>query len=355
MISSRMQVGYFALIATGTVVLMGCRPLQPDPAPQPQAVEREASPASADASSSFNTSSFNILAPLPDRVPATQSWKIAYVLKTQTDPYWQRVKQAAISSGEALAVDIDLLGVDQPQKTEFVEEQILLIAEHLKQGELDGLILDPADSIRLAPVVEKAAAQGIPVIVMDTPLESDAILTFIGFDNFAAGQTMGQWVVQQLGGSGNVLVLEGARHHDNAIERHNGFLAGLKTGDIQVLATRSANWNLAEAEAIVRRWLTQYPTVDAIIAANDQMALGAIAAIQASDRRDILITGFDGSQSGLAALQAGQLDATIDQIPEHQARIAIELMIHYLERGESLPPTILLENKKLITRNALVD
>ncbi len=92
-----------------------------------------------------------------------------------------------------------------------------------------------------------------------------------------------------------------------------------------------------------------------MLAANDEMALGAIAAITESGRQDILITGFDGSQKALAALQSGQLAATINSIPEHQARLTIELTIDRLETQQPLPPKILLKNMKLITRDHLVD
>ena len=294
---------------------------------------------------------FEVSVDLPEPVPATQPWNIAYALKTQKDPYWQRVKSAAIATGENLGVNIRIIASDVPQTAEFVEDQIQAIAEEIEAGELDGLILGPADSLRPIPVVEKAATLGIPVITMDTPLESDSILTFVGLDNFAAGKAMGEWVVQKLGNSGNVAILEGSPHHDNARERQSGFLAGLGTGKIDIVATQSAHWDREEAREIVREWLAVYPKVDAIIAANDEMALGAIAAMAESDRQDILVTGFDGSQNGLNALHAGKLAATIDQIPEHQARITIELMIRHLEGQEALPPTVLLDNTRLITRD----
>ena len=350
MISIRWQVCCLALSATVGVKLVSCSQSQTTNLPRPNSSSPELSPSSVNPAPTFKVS-----VPLPPRLPATQPWKIAYVLKTQSDCYWQSVKQAAIAFGEDLAVDIRIIGSHRPQNAQFVEEQIILLAEQLKQGELDGLVLAPADSIRLVPIVEQAPLQGIPVIVMDTPLESNSILTFVGFDNLATGEAIGQWVVQKLGGAGNILILEGAGHHDNALERHKGFLAGLKTGDMKVLSTRSANWDLVEAQEIVRKWLRQYPHIDAILAANDEMALGAIAAITESGRQDILVTGFDGSQKALAALQSSQLATTIDQIPEHQVRLAIELMIAHLESQQPLPPKILLKNMKLITPNNLVD
>ncbi|MEM9244978.1 MAG: sugar ABC transporter substrate-binding protein, partial [Cyanobacteria bacterium P01_F01_bin.153] len=255
----------------------------------------------------------------------TQPWKIAYVLKTLDDPYWQRVGKAAQALGEELSINVQIEGTYNPPNSEFVEEQIVLISRLLEQEDLDGIVVGPTDSIRLVPIIEKAAAKGIPVIAIDTPVSSENILTFVGFDNFVAGESVGQWVVEQLGGAGNILILEGPKHHDNAIERHKGFLAGLRTGKIKILASQSARWDLKEAQDLTEKWLAQYPKVDAIIAANDNMALGAVAAIQSGNYSNILVAGFDGSKAGLAAVQSQELDATIDQPPEEQSQITMQL------------------------------
>ncbi|AFY37909.1 periplasmic binding protein/LacI transcriptional regulator [[Leptolyngbya] sp. PCC 7376] len=292
---------------------------------------------------------FQLSTAIPEAVSATQPWKIAYVIKALREPYWHRMGKAAQAMATKLSAEVDVYGIDSPQNAEFVEEQIILISELLEQEDYDGLVLGAADSIRLAPIIEKAIAQGISVIAVDTPISSENIETFVGFDNFAAGESMGRWVVEQLGGEGNVLILEGAQHHDNALERHKGFLAGLKTGQIKILASQSANWNTTEAEALTEQWLQQYPEVDAIVSANDQMALGAIAALEASNRDEILVTGFDGSDDALAAIQAKTLGATIDQIPEPQAEIVIQMMISHLEQQNPLPREVFLKSTQLIT------
>lgn len=297
-----------------------------------------------------SNSEISISVALPEPVPATQEWKIVIVTKEISDPYWQRVEKAALDYGEASPVQIEVVGLDKPQKPEFVEDQILLVEQQLQNAELDALILAPADSIKLVDIVEKAVQQGIPVAIIDTPLASTSILTYVGFDNFAAAETIGSWVVQQLDGQGKVVILQGSIHQDNALDRHNGFLAGLKTGKIQILSTRSANWDFQAAQAITSIWLAQHSNIDALIAADDQMALGALAAISAQgEEKDILVTGFDGSAEALAKIGTEELAVTIDQLPELQVKIALDLVINYLEKQETLPPQVLLRNSKLIT------
>ncbi|MGA0197734.1 MAG: sugar ABC transporter substrate-binding protein [Prochlorotrichaceae cyanobacterium] len=292
---------------------------------------------------------------LPDFLPARQAWPLVYVLKTRSVPYWQRMERSALEWGKALGIQLTVLGADQPQTTEFVEDQILLIDQQLTEGSLKGLILGPADSVQLVPIVEKAVAQGIPVITVDTPLNTDAPISFVGFDNRGACQAIGTWVVEQLGEVGQVLILEGSQHHDNALERSQGFLAGLQTGqEIIVLDSQPADWDYDTARKMTETWLDQYPQVDAIVAANDDMALGAIAALKAANRKKVLVTGFDGSQAGLEAIAAGDLSATIDQSPEAQVQLALKLMITYLEAPQPLPSEVLIKSTQVISRTTLL-
>ncbi|MEO1132600.1 MAG: sugar ABC transporter substrate-binding protein [Cyanobacteria bacterium J06639_1] len=283
----------------------------------------------------------------------TQTWRIALVLKSRTDPYWQQVQAGAEATANTYGVDLNIVGSDRPQTAAFVEEQIVAIAELLEGDDLDGLLIGPADSLRLVPIVERAIDSGIPVIAIDTPLNSDRLLASVGFDNYAAGQALGAWVVRELDGSGNVLILDGPPHHDNAIERREGFLAGLSAGQIDVLGIESAHWDAERAAAVTAQWLQEFEDVDAIVAANDSMALGAIRAVQDAKRTDIVITGFDGLADGLAAVRAGTLAATIDQQPAAQAKLGLQLLLNHLETEATYPEFIPLQTRSPISADTL--
>lgn len=288
-----------------------------------------------------------------DRLQVSQTWRVAFVLKSRTDPYWQQVRAGAEAAAADYGVDLQVVGSDRPQTTEFVKDQIVLIAELLKDDELDGLLIGPADSLRLAPIVERAIDRGIPAIAIDTPLNTDGLLTYVGFDNYAAGKAMGEWVVRDVGGEGNVLILDGPPHHDNAIERREGFLAGLRAGQTDVLGIESANWDTDLAAEVTAQWLQEFDDVDAIVAANDGMALGAVRAVQEANRADITITGFDGLAAGLEAVQAGMLAATIDQQPAAQARLGMQLLLNHLENQATYPDFIPLQNRTPISADNL--
>lgn len=287
-------------------------------------------------------------------IKATKHWKIADILKTSPkETYWRDVKKGAETAALDFGVYLTIISPDQPQTTEFVEDQIMLMANLIKTGRTDGIIIGFADSIRLVPVVEKAISKGIPVIAMPAPLNSDKILTFVGFDNFAAGKSIGEWVVKKLGGKGKVLILNDTPNHNNAIAHRQGFIEGLKTENIRIIATESANWEQSEARSISAKWLKKFHEVDAIIAGNDSMALGASQAVEAANYQGIIITGFDGIETGLQGIKKGQIAATVNQAPKQQARLAIQLMIRHLQKGEIYPNIVLLQDLEMVTSENL--
>jgi len=292
-------------------------------------------------------------------IKATRPWRIAFIPKFKfleetgkLSSYWQPAWDGAQKAGLDFGVNVELVTSDVRGSTDAddVEPQIRLVADLIAHDKLDGLVIAPFDSDRLAPVVDKAVAAGIPTVVMDTPLNSNRLLTSVVFDNFAAGRLMGEWVVRQLGGKGKALILDGPQNEQNAVDRRKGFLAGLQTGNIDILDTKSADWEIEPARQVTAAWLQGYADVNVILAANDNMALGAAQAVAAAKRTGILITGFDATDAGLTAVQAGQIAATVDQEPGEQARLAIQLLIRHLETGETFPPIIFLPNISLVAR-----
>ena len=288
----------------------------------------------------------------------SKPWKIAYVLKTTNpqSPYTLRVKDGAIAAGEQLGVDVQIFttGKEGPVP-EFVEDQIKEILKVIDQGDFDGMVIAPAESVRVAPVIERAIAAGIPTIAMDTPVNTDRILSYVKFDNFAVGKAIGEWVVEQLGGSGKVVILNGPLEQQNAVDRRDGFLDGLKSGNIEVLAMESASWELAAAQEITRRWLAEFSEIDALISANDRMAIGAIEEIAAANRQGILVTGLDAVEAGLQAIQQGQLALTVDQRPETQALLAVKMLVLHLEGQQTFPAITPVPDIPLVTAENVED
>ncbi len=337
------------LLVAVLLSLAACRPAPP-PAATP---EVDTSPAIAADAAPF-------LGPEAE-ITARQTWTILVALKDTYNPetdehgdlYQEQVWAGAKAAATDFGVDVELLG--NPCHT-CVEDQIRNLDARLAQGDIDGLMIMVTDSVRLARVVEKAVANGIPVVAMDTPVNTDDLLSFVVFDNVAGGRVMGEWVVKQLGGRGRVLLLDGALEQQNALDRKEGFLAGLETGDIEILDTQTAHWSDTEAATIVTTWLQTHQEIDAIIAANYAMAQGAYQALRAAGRDDtVLVTGFDAMPPALAAIANGELAATIDQTPGRQARLAVQLLVRHLENGETFPPRLVLPEIPLIDATNIAD
>ena len=290
---------------------------------------------------------------------ATHPWRIAFIPKFKflgktgrLSSYWQPAWEGAQQAGMDFGVRVKLVTsqVNGSTDAEYVEPQIRLIVDLIARGELDGLVIAPFDSNRLAHVVDKAIAAGIPAIAMDTPVNSDRVLSLVAFDNFHAGRAMGEWVVHHLHGKGKAVILDGPQGQQNAVDRRNGFLAGLQTGDVDVLNIKSADWESEPARQVTAAWLQRFPDANIIMAANDNMAIGAAQAVAAVKRPGILITGFDATDAALGAIQAGRISATIDQAPGDQARLAIQLLIRHLETGKTFPPLVYLNKTPLVTK-----
>jgi len=289
---------------------------------------------------------------------ATQPWNITFVTKAPNyaelseNDYWSVTWRGIEQAGKDFGVNVELAYISDPCENELecIEAQIRLISEYLSSENTDGMIIAPMDANRLVPVTEKIIETGIPVIALDSAINTEKVLSLVSFNNFQAGKVMGEWLVEQLEDNSNVLILEGVRSQRSAIDRRNGFLAGLEQGNINVLATESALWDREMAEQMTTQWLNEFSDIDAIMCANDTMALGTLRAIQKAGRSDILITGYDAIQEAIAAIAKGEIAATIDQSPDLQARIALQMMVRHLETGGTLPSIIYMPEIKVVSK-----
>ncbi|MDM8526643.1 sugar ABC transporter substrate-binding protein [Anaerolineales bacterium HSG24] len=297
---------------------------------------------------------------LGEEIKASKSRKIVFAIKAPIDPAtgepvvgaWNTFWKGAKQGGEDFEVNVTLL----PNECETcVEDQIRNIADLVDKKEIDGLVIGVVDSIRLVPVIEKAIEAGIPVLAFDTPLNTDKVLSFAVFDNFAGGKVAGEWLVKQLGGAGRVLVLNGPPDHQNAMDRRDGFFAGLKEGEIDIISTASADWDMHKAEEVTKGWLNEFAEIDAIIAANDGMALGASKAIADAKREKIIVVGFDAIPEALEAIKNGDMTATLDQQLAQQGRFAIQVMVRHLETGETFEPIIYWQDSVLVSSENMAD
>lgn len=202
--------------------------------------------------------------------------------------------------------------------------------ESMITRQYDAILFVPIDADACVGPVIQATAAGIPVVGSNTRCNSDQLASFVGSDDVLAGQMVAGEVIDKIGNSGKVVVIEGPIGQSAQIDRGEGIdkVLGEHPG-IEVLERRTANWSRAEALSLMENWLTSHQDeIDGVIAQNDEMAIGAIQAIQASGRSldDIAVAGVDGITDALKAVQQGQM-ATILQDAAAQAQGALDVAL----------------------------
>jgi len=277
---------------------------------------------------------------------------VAFVPKALNSPFWAAMESAA--AREAEEQNIHLVSLAADRETD-VERQYQIIENLIQQG-VDAILLAPAGSKELVTAIRKANDAGIPVFLLDTRIDEAAaesvgaeVLTYIGSDNFEGGAVAGRYLAATLGGSGNVAIIEGISGHETADQRRLGFLQGVaEHPGIRVVASQTANWERALAYDVAQNLLQAHPEIDAIFAANDEMALGALEAADAAQRLDtVSVIGFDAIPDALDNIRTGRLLGSVAQFPSEMGRLGVMHAAVLLREG-ALPPEEVLTKVEMI-------
>ena len=218
-------------------------------------------------------------------------------------------------------------------------QQVALIDQMIASG-VDAIVIAPADSKAIVPALARAAAAGIVVVNIDNQLDGDILaeyelqIPFVGPDNFAGAEEVGNYLAATMQADQSVAILEGVPTTYNSQRRTAGFLKAMNDAGINVVAQQSAQWDQTAAVTITSGILVQHPELDAILAANDNMALGAIAAITQSGRGDaIKVVGFDNISAVQDLIREGRILATADQHADLLAVYGVEFALEALRGG----------------------
>ncbi len=203
----------------------------------------------------------------------------------------------------------------------------------ITQG-VDLILINPTDSDAVGEAIAKANEADIPVITLDRSASSGDVITHIASDNVAGGKLAGEYIIEQLGDAANLVELEGIPGASAAVERGEGFNEVIAGTGITVVARQTANFDRAEGLSVMENILQAQSEIDGVFAHNDEMALGAIEAIESAGR-DIMVVGFDATDDALAAIDEGRMAATVQQLPKEIGAKGIESAQAYFD-GETL-------------------
>ncbi len=231
-----------------------------------------------------------------------------------------------------------------------VAKQISQI-ENLISQKVDAIIVAAVDSDALAPAVQKAKEAGIPLIGLNMIINSPDVTAYSGPNDVEAGELEMQYVADKLSGKGNIVILEGPIGTSAQLQRREGIHNVLdKNPEIKVLAEQTANWSRAEALTLMENWLQSFDgQIDAVVAQNDEMALGAIQALESKGLKDkIPVVGVDAIKDACESIKNGVQDATVFQDAEKEARQSVQLAIKAI-KGEPIEKDNLIK-MELVTK-----
>ena len=200
---------------------------------------------------------------------------------------------------------------------------------------VDAIILNPHDADACAACVEVAHAAGIPVIGVNTMVNSDLLTSYVGSLDVSAGEDIMNKMIEHMGTNAfNIVIIEGPMGQSAQLQRYEGISNVLANNpDIKVLAIDTANWSRSEAMTLMETWLTTYgEDIDAVIGENDEMALGARQAIVAAGL-DIPCIGVDGIADAVTAVSTGDMIASDFQNAEGQMTGALDAAVTVINGG----------------------
>ena len=205
---------------------------------------------------------------------------------------------------------------------------------------VDAIIFSPIDADAAAAPVARAQAAGIPVVGAVTRANSDLLFAYVGTNDVEGGANITEHLVEELGGKGNVVILEGPIGNSPQLLRRQGIDSVLaKNPDIKLLASKTANWSRAEGLAVMENWLSLYgDQINGVIAQNDEMALGAIQALEAKGltTKQVKVVSIDGIQDAVRAVKTHGL-YTLFKSAHHEGQGALDLAVR-AAAGDSYQP-----------------
>ena len=262
---------------------------------------------------------------------AGSPYTIAFSLKTVTNDDFQKaiatsIQQAVEKSGNKFL----LVTAGEETGVSIQVNQL----EDLIAKKVDAIVVGPMDGKAVVPVLKKAQAAKIPVIVVDSSVEkgNEALyVTYVGTDNFNAGKVAGQRMVKELGGQGGVLIVRGANGSSAGDQRVDGFKAGIEGSGLKVVGEQPGNWTNSVAMQVTENMLQANKKVDGLFSASDVMLDGTLQAIGDANRTGIKILSVDGSKKAVDLVEQGAIVGTMAQFPAKMGTIAVENLLAVLD------------------------
>lgn len=256
--------------------------------------------------------------------------KIGLSVSTLNNPFFVTLKEGAEKAAKEANVSLTVVDAqNDPAK------QASDIEDLIQQG-VDIILINPTDSSAVVSAIESANQANIPVITVDRSADGGEVVAHIASDNVAGGKMAGEFIIEALKDGGNIVELEGIPGSSAARERGEGFHQVIdQASNIKVVAKQAADFDRAKGLSVMENILQSQKDIQAVFAHNDEMALGALEALQAHGMKDVIVVGFDATDDAVKAVKEGKMAATVAQKPELIGQSAVQTALKVL-KGETV-------------------
>ncbi|MCO7576371.1 MULTISPECIES: sugar ABC transporter substrate-binding protein [Pseudomonas chlororaphis group] len=269
-----------------------------------------------------------------------QKPKVALVMKSLANEFFLTMEDGAKAYQKEHSADFDLVSNGIKDETDTANQ--IRIVEQMIVSKVNALVIAPADSKAMVPVIKKAVDAGITVINIDNQLDPSVLksknisVPFVGPDNRKGARLVGEYLAKQLKAGDEVGIIEGVSTTTNAQQRTAGFKDAMDAAQIKVVSLQSGDWEINAGNRVASAMLSEYPNLKALLAGNDSMAVGAVSAVRAAGKAGkVQVVGYDNINAIKPMLKDGRVLATADQFAAKQAVFGIETALKIL-KGEKV-------------------
>ena len=266
--------------------------------------------------------------------------KVGLVMKSLANEFFVTMQDGAKQYQKDHAADFDMITNGIKNETD-TRAQIDLVKQMIL-SKVNAIVIAPADSKALVKVLEDASKAGIKIVNIDNRLDPGVLksknldIPFVGPDNRKGAKLVGDYLAKQLASGDKVGIIEGVPTTTNAQQRTAGFKDAMDAAGLKIVSTQSGNWEIDEGRKVASAMLSEYPDLKALLAGNDNMALGAVSAVRAAGKAGkVLVVGYDNIEAIKPMLQDGRVLATADQAAAQQAVFGIQIALK-LVKGEKV-------------------
>lgn len=264
----------------------------------------------------------------------------AVILKVLSSQFWQSMRDGIQAKADELGIKVDIYAANTEDD---VEGQITLLENAISKG-YKAIGVAPISNVNLNNAIADATEKGIKIVNIDEKVDMEALAelggactAYVATDNVGVGRMGAEYLIEQIGGEGEVAIVEGKAGAVSGENRRDGAKAAFEEAGLTIVESQPADWDRTKAYDLATNYITAHPDLKAIYCCNDTMAMGVQEAVEASGK-DIKVCGTDGNDDAIQSVADGKLCATVAQDPAAVGAKGLELMVQAVEEDLPMEP-----------------